>query len=44
MRPAGHGFLRVRCESCHTEHLFAVIQYLQEQEGIHLEVKARKVA
>ena len=23
---------------------FAVIQYLQEQEGIHLEVKARKVA
>jgi hypothetical protein len=24
--------------------LFAVIQYLQEQEGIHLEVKARKVA
>ena len=25
-------------------NLFAVIQYLQEQEGIHLEVKARKVA
>jgi hypothetical protein len=24
--------------------LFAVIHYLQEQEGIHLEVKARKVA
>ena len=24
-------------------NLFAVIQYLQEQEGIHLEVKARKV-
>jgi len=23
---------------------FAVIHYLQEQEGIHLEVKARKVA
>lgn len=23
--------------------LFEVIQYLQEQEGIHLEVKARKV-
>lgn len=25
-------------------NLFAMIQYLQEQEGIHLEVKARKVA
>jgi DNA-binding phage protein len=25
-------------------NLFAVIQYLQEQEDIHLEVKARKVA
>jgi hypothetical protein len=25
-------------------NLFAVIQYLREQEGIHLEVKARKVA
>ncbi|MEW7981991.1 MAG: transcriptional regulator [gamma proteobacterium symbiont of Phacoides pectinatus] len=25
-------------------NLFAVIQYLQEQDGIHLEVKARKVA
>lgn len=25
-------------------NLFAVIQYLQEQEGIYLEVKARKVA
>lgn len=25
-------------------NLFAVIQYLQEQEGVHLEVKARKVA
>ncbi len=25
-------------------NLFAVIQYLQEQERIHLEVKARKVA
>ena len=25
-------------------NLFQVIQYLQEQEGIHLEVKARKVA
>ena len=25
-------------------NLFAVIQYLQEKEGIHLEVKARKVA
>jgi len=25
-------------------NLFAVIQYLQEQEGIHLEVKARNVA
>lgn len=25
-------------------NLFAVIQYLQEHEGIHLEVKARKVA
>lgn len=25
-------------------NLFSVIQYLQEQEGIHLEVKARKVA
>ena len=25
-------------------NLFAVIQYLQEQEGIRLEVKARKVA
>ena len=25
-------------------NLFAVIHYLQEQEGIHLEVKARKVA
>jgi hypothetical protein len=25
-------------------NLFAVIQYLQVQEGIHLEVKARKVA
>ena len=25
-------------------NLFAVISYLQEQEGIHLEVKARKVA
>ncbi|MDZ7781639.1 MAG: hypothetical protein U5K56_01365 [Halioglobus sp.] len=25
-------------------NLFAVIRYLQEQEGIHLEVKARKVA
>ena len=25
-------------------NLFAVIQYLQEQEGIHLEVIARKVA
>jgi len=24
--------------------LYAVIHYLQEQEGIHLEVKARKVA
>jgi hypothetical protein len=24
--------------------LFAVIRYLQEQEGIHLEDKARKVA
>lgn len=24
-------------------NLFAVIHYLQEQEGIHLEVKARKV-
>ena len=28
----------------HASNLFAVIQYLQEQEGIHLEVKARKVA
>jgi len=26
------------------KNLFAVISYLQEQEGIHLEVKARKVA
>jgi len=25
-------------------NLFAVIHYLQEQEGIHLEFKARKVA
>ena len=25
-------------------NLFAVIQYLQEQEGVHLEVKARKIA
>lgn len=25
-------------------NLFAVIHYLQEQEGVHLEVKARKVA
>ncbi len=25
-------------------NLFAMIHYLQEQEGIHLEVKARKVA
>ena len=25
-------------------NLFAVIRYLQEQEGVHLEVKARKVA
>ena len=25
-------------------NLFAIIGYLQEQEGIHLEVKARKVA
>lgn len=25
-------------------NLFAIISYLQEQEGIHLEVKARKVA
>lgn len=25
-------------------NLFAVISYLQQQEGIHLEVKARKVA
>ena len=25
-------------------NLFAVISYLQEQEGVHLEVKARKVA
>jgi DNA-binding phage protein len=25
-------------------NLFAVIQYLQEQEGVYLEVKARKVA
>jgi hypothetical protein len=25
-------------------NLFAVLHYLQEQEGIHLEVKARKVA
>ncbi len=25
-------------------NLFAVIGYLQEQEGVHLEVKARKVA
>ncbi len=25
-------------------NLFAVIHYLQDQEGIHLEVKARKVA
>jgi len=25
-------------------NLFAVVHYLQEQEGIHLEVKARKVA
>ncbi len=25
-------------------NLFAVIRYLQEQEGIHLEVKARKVS
>jgi len=25
-------------------NLFAVIHYLREQEGIHLEVKARKVA
>ena len=25
-------------------NLFAVISYLQDQEGIHLEVKARKVA
>ena len=25
-------------------NLFAVISYLQEQEGIHLEVRARKVA
>jgi hypothetical protein len=24
--------------------LFTVIHYLQEQEGIHLEVKARKVS
>lgn len=28
----------------HASNLFAVISYLQEQEGIHLEVKARKVA
>ena len=27
-----------------TSNLFALISYLQEQEGIHLEVKARKVA
>jgi DNA-binding phage protein len=27
-----------------TSNLFAVIHYLQEQEGIHLEVKARKAA
>ncbi len=27
-----------------SSNLFAVIQYLQEQEDIHLEVKARKVA
>ena len=25
------------------KHLFSVIHYLQEQEGVHLEVKARKV-
>jgi hypothetical protein len=25
-------------------HLFKVLHYLQEQEAIHLEVKARKVA
>lgn len=25
-------------------NLFVVIRYLQEQEGIHLEVKARKVS
>lgn len=25
-------------------NLFAVIHYLQEQEGIHLQLKARKVA
>jgi len=25
-------------------NLFAVIHHLQEQEGMHLEVKARKVA
>ena len=25
-------------------NLFAVIRYLQEQEGIHLEVNARKVS
>jgi hypothetical protein len=25
-------------------HLFKVLHYLQEQEGIHLEVKGRKVA
>jgi hypothetical protein len=27
-----------------SSNLFAVIGYLQVQEGIHLEVKARKVA
>ena len=26
------------------KHLFSVIHYLQEQEGVHLVVKARKVA
>ena len=27
-----------------SSNLFSIISYLQEQEGIHLEVKARKVA
>ncbi len=28
----------------HVRNLFAVTSYLQEREGVHLEVKARKVA